>query len=76
MRSQVEITFKSGVVVTGSFFLKRYQRMTDLLNDERVFLPFEDESGAVTMISKDFIALVKSLESDRDKDFINQPINA
>lgn len=53
VKLEVAIELEDGKSLTGSLFLTPQARLTDLLNDERVFLPFETLEGS-------FIALKKS----------------
>lgn len=48
----VEVEFDSGVVWTGYLFVGQQQRLSDLMNDERIFLPFEMLDGAIEIFVK------------------------
>ncbi len=51
-RLEVEITLIDGSRMSGNLFLNIDERLLDLINDGRAFVPFEDTSGAVSMLSK------------------------
>ncbi len=53
VKLEVAIELEDGKCLTGSLFLTPQARLTDLLNDDRTFLPFEPTDGY-------FIALKKS----------------
>lgn len=57
----VEIERTSGVS-TGFVFLTAQARLSDLLNDTRNFLPFEEHSGKFSAISKSTILAVTPLD--------------
>jgi len=48
----VEIEFDSGTQWTGYLFVGQQQRLSDLLNDERVYLPFELLDGSIEIFVK------------------------
>ncbi len=50
---EVEVEFEDGDRLTGSLYIHPQGRLIDMLNDERVFFPFEKPDGT-------FIALKKS----------------
>ncbi len=52
LRVGVEITLIDGSRMSGNLFLNIDERLLDLINDGRAFVPFEDTSGAVSMLSK------------------------
>ncbi len=50
---EVEVELDDGKCLTGSLYIHPQGRLTDMLNDERMFFPFERSDGT-------FIALKKS----------------
>lgn len=50
---EVEVEFDDGKCLTGSLYIHPQGRLIDMLNDERLFFPFEKSDGT-------FIALKKS----------------
>ena len=55
---EAEIVLASGEALKGIFFIRQYERVSDLLNDDRPFLPFRDSNGIVHIIAKKDIHLV------------------
>ncbi len=41
-----------GLILRGKFFLSHQEPIVDMLNDDRRFLPFSNEDGIVTVVSK------------------------
>jgi hypothetical protein len=62
--TEVELTFLDRVTMRGRFFVSRGQRVADVLNDARSFLPFADISGAVRLVNKSTIIQVKPAQQD------------
>lgn len=51
IKIEVEVEMDEGAPLTGFMFAASYQRLSDVLNDDRLFLPLM-HSGGVTMLSK------------------------
>ena len=62
MKAEVEVTLSDGTVIRGNFFLNPQERIIDMLNDDRGFLPFADSSGVVTVVAKAAIASIRPAE--------------
>ncbi len=62
VRAEVALTLIDGTVLKGSFFLSPQQRVLDMLNDHRPFLPFEDSEGTIIVIRKSTIARIIPIE--------------
>lgn len=60
-RCKVRLINFSDHIVEGFVFLAYGQRLSDLLNDERAFLPLETEEGEVKVVSKRSIMEVEIL---------------
>ena len=58
VRTKVEVTLTDGAVMTGEMFVHAEQRMLDILNDDRQFVPLESVEGAISCINKSVIAKV------------------
>lgn len=58
----VEIELDSGDILKGYLFLGQTQRLSDLMNDDRIFLPFEAMDGAITIFTKAMARRVKPIE--------------
>lgn len=61
LKVAVEIELNDGTVMMGSMFLGSTQRLSDLLNDDRAFLPFENSDGMVVSLRKAVIMRVTEL---------------
>ncbi len=57
-RLQVELELDNNTVMMGYVFVSHQQRLPDLLNDDRAFLPFETMEGVVTIIRKSTVRRV------------------
>jgi hypothetical protein len=44
---EVELVLHNGSVLRGVVFMGPAQRLVDLMNDQRPFLPFSDEDGGL-----------------------------
>jgi hypothetical protein len=58
----VELELDSGAIMNGYVFVGQTQRLSDLMNDDRTFLPFEDLDGAITIFTKGMARRVKPVE--------------
>ncbi len=58
----VELELDSGTIMNGYLFVGQTQRLSDLMNDDRTFLPFEDLDGAITIFTKAMARRVKPVE--------------
>ena len=61
IKAEVEMITHDGVMLKGKFFTVPSQRVLDVLNDERTFLPFETEDGDIYIVNKTFIARIRPL---------------
>jgi len=61
IKAEVEMITHDGVLLKGKFFTVPSQRVLDVLNDERTFLPFETEDGDIYIVNKTFIARIRPL---------------
>ena len=57
--TEVELTFADRTKMRGWFFAARTQRVSDVLNDPRIFVPFADISGAVRLVNKNNVVDVR-----------------
>ncbi len=64
VRAEVALALSDGTVLKGSFFLNPQQRVLDMLNDHRPFLPFEDSEGTIIVIRKSTIARIIPIEQE------------
>jgi hypothetical protein len=61
IKAEVEMMTHDGVMLKGKFFTVPSQRVLDVLNDERAFLPFETEDGDIYIINKQFVARIQPI---------------
>ncbi|MCB9946943.1 MAG: DnaJ domain-containing protein [Rhodospirillaceae bacterium] len=61
-RAQVAIKLTDGTVVSGFLFLSRRERLVDMLNDQRRFVPVQREDGSLVMLNKLSIQRVEPTE--------------
>jgi DnaJ-domain-containing protein 1 len=59
MKHQAVVALSSGERISGFLFTAVRQRLIDLLNDQREFIPFETETGDVLIVAKKNIEFVK-----------------
>lgn len=64
-RCKVRLVGFNDMLTEGCVFLAYNQRLSDLLNDDRDFLPLETDQGEVKVISKRAIMEVEVLEMDK-----------
>ena len=59
---EVEVVLNDGARLLGSLFIKQMQRLSDLLNDPREFLPVQTPEGLFVHLRKSTIAKVTQLD--------------
>ncbi len=62
IRIAVELVRHDGTVASGDLFVCGKQRILDLLNDHRQFLPLECADGETLIVSKSSIATIKPFD--------------
>ena len=58
-RYPVLLKMMDGEIVEGSVFMQQDERLVDMMNDERTFLPFESEDREIYVINKASISKIK-----------------
>jgi hypothetical protein len=58
----VELELDSGAILNGYLFVGQTQRLSDLMNDDRTFLPFEALDGSITIFTKVLARRVKPVD--------------
>ncbi len=58
----VQLDLVDGSKLVGAFFLSAGQRLSDLLNDSRQFVPFDTTGGLIANLSKTSFAKVTQLD--------------
>ena len=56
---EVDLMLANGTGLRGTLFLGADERISDILNDGRIFLPFQDLGQSVRLIAKQAIVEVK-----------------
>ncbi len=64
-KTEVEVTFINGTTMRGYFYVTHGQRVADMLNDARHFIPFQDIGNAIRLLSKSNIIDVKPTKQDK-----------
>jgi DnaJ-domain-containing protein 1 len=62
---EVEIELDDGRSLAGALYITPQGRLTDLLNDKRLFLPFERSDGTFTTLAKTSIRMVTPLAREK-----------
>jgi len=73
LKVDVQVELNTGKQFLGAFFLRRNQRVSEVLNDERVFLPVELTDGLIIQLPKGTIAKVTTLDQDVDAELVQDP---
>src|SRR5262249_37046474 len=73
VRIEVEIQLEGGEKVVGSVFGTPRQRLSDILNDERGFMPFENTYGILVMLKKSAIVMIMPLVQAKRTPVHNDP---
>ena len=70
-RVEAAVELEDGTNLLGFLFVKPMQRLSDLLNDHRQFLPLQVTDGPIVHLHKSKIAKVTQLtqESDQEESF-------
>ena len=63
--TEVELTFVDRTKQRGLFFVARSQRVSDVLNDTRSFVPFAYEDGTVCLINKTTLVEVRPSHQEK-----------
>ena len=69
----VQVELNTGKQFLGAFFLRRNQRISEVLNDERVFIPVEIIGGLIVQLPKGTIAKVTTLDQEVDAELVPDP---
>lgn len=59
IKQEVNLTLANGWAMRGYFYLAPKERVSDLLNDDRHFLPFSDAGGMVRFLAKSQIIEIR-----------------
>ncbi len=64
LEAGVELIRIDGTLLNGTVFLRGDQRVIDVVNDERQFLPFVDPEGVFSVINKSTISSIKPVDQN------------
>ncbi|MFP6744872.1 MAG: hypothetical protein VCB77_06765 [Alphaproteobacteria bacterium] len=57
--AEVDVTLSDGSSLKGNFFLNPQERIINMLNDDRHFLPFADSDDVITVVAKAAITSIR-----------------
>ena len=63
----VNIILTDSTILECCFFATRGQRLLDIMNDERSYIPYTDENGEITIIQKSTIARITPIDQTNVK---------
>lgn len=66
-RVEVIVYLKNKTTLKGHFFTAQDERVLDVLNDERTFIPFEELDGTINLLSKSVVANVRPLDNKQKR---------
>ncbi len=70
---EVEVELNDGARLLGFLFIRQMQRLSDLLNDTREFLPVQTPEGLIVHLRKSTIAKVTQLDQAVDAGAATDP---
>jgi DnaJ like chaperone protein len=70
---EVQIDLDNGTQLLGYLFVKQMQRLSDLLNDQRLYLPFRTSDGTIAHLRKESIAKVAQLKQQNEHNVATDP---
>jgi len=59
---EAKIVLSDGTGLTGCFFINQGQRLVDLLNDQRAFIPYRNTNGTFLLIRKSTIDRIEPVD--------------
>ena len=70
---EVEMQLSDQRSLVGALFVRAQQRLSDLLNDDRDFLPLQTTNGLIVNVAKSTIAQVVQLDQRMSEEHFNDP---
>ncbi len=70
---EVQVQLDDGTRLLGSLFVKQMQRISDLLNDPRQFLPFRNSDGTIVHLRKATIVKLVQLKQQTEHNGATDP---
>ena len=72
--TEVEIKFVDGTLLRGFMYLASTERIVDVLNDDRDFVPFQDTTHCVQIVNKRAIIRVTPIDQAKPRVTIRDKI--
>lgn len=72
-KAKVNLRLDDGTTIEGFVFCSQGERVSDLLNDQREFMPFETDIGEIMMLRKATISSILTLDRDARKKLPSDP---
>jgi len=72
--TEVEVKFVDGTVLRGFLYLSSTERIVDVLNDERDYIPFQDTTHNVQIVNKRTIIRVTPIDQAKPRVTIRDKI--
>ena len=70
---EIEVTLDDGTSMLGFLFITPMRRVSEMLNDERQFLPFRQANGRIVLLRKVAINKISELDQNIDLDKVLDP---
>ena len=64
----VDIGLANGKMIECCFFAAQGQRLLDLMNDDRAYIPYSDTNGKVTIVQKSAIIQITPVDQEPVED--------
>ena len=62
IETEVEMALTDSTVMIGAMYIRADQRVIDIVNDDRRFVPFAALDGPISVINKEVIARITPIE--------------
>lgn len=61
-KMEVDLTLIDGTALRGNLFVTQRQRLVDVMNDPRAYIPIELEDGTIKLVNKSNIGTITLLQ--------------
>lgn len=61
-KAEVDLTLMDGTALRGNLFITQRQRLVDVMNDPRAYIPIELEDGSIKLVNKSNIGTVALIQ--------------
>lgn len=61
-KTEVDLTLIDGTALRGNLFITQRQRLVDVMNDPRAYIPIELEDGSIKLVNKAVIGTVALIQ--------------